>query len=327
MAKSARAPLALAHLLRSALAWKAIDPAVLALTGKGRIAVKLADPLPRQSRQGLAAFAIGLSVCGAVAAADKPWIEVKSQHFTVLSNAGDKQARRIAWQLEQVRATFQALWPSAKLQSGKPFVAFAVKDEATMKQLVPEYWERKGGIRPAGMFVSGSDRHYIATRVDISEPDQARVNPYYGVYQGYVTKLLDATAGFRMPLWLYRGMMQLLGNTVVQSNEVLIGALIPWHFETLRQRSRLPLRTLFAVDRRSPEYLDEGRRPVFDAESWALCHYLMFGNNGANAQRFSVFMNMLAERNDLETAMKEAYGGVDAVDKAFSYYLGQQLLT
>ena len=41
-----------------------------------------------------------MSTSGRAVADD--WIEVKSAHFTVVSNAGDRTTRRLVWQLEQV---------------------------------------------------------------------------------------------------------------------------------------------------------------------------------------------------------------------------------
>ena len=55
-----------------------------------------------------------LAVCvgapSAARAADN-WTEIKSAHFTVVSNASDGASRSLAWQLEQVRSTAATLWP------------------------------------------------------------------------------------------------------------------------------------------------------------------------------------------------------------------------
>jgi len=34
------------------------------------------------------------------ARAPDPWVEVRSPHFTVISNAGESRARSVAWQFE-----------------------------------------------------------------------------------------------------------------------------------------------------------------------------------------------------------------------------------
>jgi len=61
-------------------------------------------------------------------AADDRWIEVKSPHFTVVSNGSDKTARNVAWQLEQIRAAIQAGWPWARVQLDRPVTVVAAKD-------------------------------------------------------------------------------------------------------------------------------------------------------------------------------------------------------
>jgi hypothetical protein len=39
------------------------------------------------------------------------WVEVKSPHFTIVSDASEKDAREVAGQFEQVRALVQRAWP------------------------------------------------------------------------------------------------------------------------------------------------------------------------------------------------------------------------
>src|SRR3954462_9215644 len=72
--------------------------------------------------------------------AAETWVEVKSAHFTVVSNAGQGTAKTLAWQLEQVRSAIATLYPWAKVDLQKPMAVFGVKDETAMKALVPKYW-------------------------------------------------------------------------------------------------------------------------------------------------------------------------------------------
>ena len=82
-------------------------------------------------------------VAARLGAAPAPWVEVKSPHFLVITNAGDGAGRRTAWQFEQIRSGLSRLWPWAKIDAGRPFVVFAVRDEATLKTLGPQHWEGK----------------------------------------------------------------------------------------------------------------------------------------------------------------------------------------
>ena len=41
-----------------------------------------------------------------------------------------------------MRAALQKLWPWAKLTTGKPVLVLGARDEATLKRLLPQYFEK-----------------------------------------------------------------------------------------------------------------------------------------------------------------------------------------
>ena len=55
----------------------------------------------------------------------------------------------------------------ARLDRSRPISILATKDEASLRALLPEFWERKGAVHPVGIFVRGEDRNYIALRNDV----------------------------------------------------------------------------------------------------------------------------------------------------------------
>ena len=48
-------------------------------------------------------------------------------NFEVISDAKESEARRVAWQFEQIRAIFAQQWPWARLSSGRPFIILAAR--------------------------------------------------------------------------------------------------------------------------------------------------------------------------------------------------------
>ena len=44
-------------------------------------------------------------------AADEAWVEMRSAHFQVISNAGEGSTRTLTWQLEQIRNVIAVLCP------------------------------------------------------------------------------------------------------------------------------------------------------------------------------------------------------------------------
>lgn len=261
---------------------------------------------------------LALMQCGSALAAERPWLEVKSAHFTVLTNASEKAARDVAWQFEQMRAALQRLWPWAKFSAGKPVFVLAAKDEATLKALAPHYWE-KGENKIVSVSVEGRDRHYLALQIDSSPSNDVRVNPYFNAYRAYVHIVLAASFDRPLPPWLSTGMSELLGNLRVRDSDVFLGRLVPWHIELLRQREGLPLAALIAMDRGSPFLKDS--RQLFDAESWGFLHYLMFGDEGRHAARLDHYATLLAQGAKPEVALRETFPDLLALEKGFNSYI------
>jgi TPR repeat protein len=261
-----------------------------------------------------------------IQAADQ-WIEVKSPHFLVTSNAGQGDARDLAWQLEQIRSAIAALWPWARVDLNKPLTVLVVRDEASMKALAPEYWERKGSVHPSSVSVDGADQNYLAIRTDVSAENRVDVNPYVNSYFSYASLVLQQSATRVMPLWFNRGLAGVLSNTIVLESKILLGPPIPWHLRLLRDRVRLKVGALIKIDRSSPEFTnDEGLRR-FDAQAWAFVHFLMFADNGARWPRLDQFLQLVAGGSEPDVAFREALGRPEDFDGPFSIYVGRSLFS
>ncbi|HEU0104569.1 MAG TPA: hypothetical protein VFT38_00255, partial [Vicinamibacteria bacterium] len=155
-----------------------------------------------------------LAAASTAAAAPPPWLEVKSAHFSVVTDAGEKSGRRTAWQFEQIRAALLKIWPWAKIDTGRPFVVVAARDETTLKTFGPQYWEGKQ-FRPVGFSASGRDKHFIAVRTDVQEPDEVGQNPYQSAYWSYVSSVFTHSFPRRLPEWYARGVAAVMSNTIV----------------------------------------------------------------------------------------------------------------
>lgn len=266
-------------------------------------------------------FVAALTFVGGVAsAAERPWLEVKSAHFTVLTNAGEGTARDLAWQFEQMRAALQKLWPWAQLSAGKPVLVLGAKDETTMKALAPKYWE-KGGMDIVSVSVEGRDRHYLALQIDTNLKDDVRVNPYFNVYRAYVHIVLNSSFDRPLPLWLRRGMAELFGNLRVRDKDVFVGRMVPWHAERLKQRTSLPLATLFETGRESDLTRDESRRELFDSQAWGLLHYLIFADEGVHAAKLNRYCSLLLQGTKPDVALRESFSDLSALEKGFNTYI------
>ena len=56
-------------------------------------------------------MAFAFSATTKLSASSEAWLQLRSPHFTVVTDANEKQARHIAGQFERMRWVFQTLFP------------------------------------------------------------------------------------------------------------------------------------------------------------------------------------------------------------------------
>jgi tetratricopeptide (TPR) repeat protein len=75
----------------------------------------------------------------------------------------------------------------------------------------------------------------------------------------------------------------------------------------LQHRTMLPLGTLLAVERNSPDYNVESKQGMFYAQSWALVHYLMVGKGGARRPQLAQYLNLVAGGASIDESFRSAF--------------------
>lgn len=245
------------------------------------------------------------------------WIEVRSPHFTVASNAGEKEARRVADQFEQIRALFHAQFASLRVDPAQPVLILAAKNENTMKMLLPEDWEVKGHVHPAGLYQPGEDKHYVLLQLD-----SGGSNPFHALYHEYTHALLHLNF-IGLPLWLDEGLAEFYGNSRLGEKESRVGTIDESHLYILGQNKLLPIETLLNVEQGSPYYNEQNRASVFYAESWALVHYLIMD---PEAQKQQLLKHFLVAWNNGVTqieAAQQAFGDLKRFGQVIEGYSRQ----
>src|SRR6266404_2172909 len=252
------------------------------------------------------------------APADKleTWIEVQTPHFIVASNDGENTARRFADQFEQIRFLYsKALNPGLHLDPGYPILNFAVKNEKSLSQLIPEYWAEKGHTHPAGLFVPGQEKNYIALRIDVEGE-----YPYLPIYHEYVHLIVNLNYQ-HFPLWLNEGFADFLGCATLTAKGGKLGQPSSSELYALQQSKLLPLDLLFKVDHQSPYYNEANKTNIFYSESWALVHYLMLDPARQKEQSLSRYISFVENGADPVEAANRAFGDLAQMQKALQSYI------
>lgn len=243
-----------------------------------------------------------------MSAADN-WVEVTSPNFRVISNNGERSARDVAWQFEEVRAAIAQAWPWARAPLDRPLVIIGVKDEGTMKTFAPGYFEKGQSVRYASISMADWDRHYIALRADLTVDGPEGENPYQHAYWTYCDLMLTTSFHSKLPMWFTRGLSEVLSNTNVTEKEVQIGRAMPSDIQEFKRGARYPLEQLLTMTRQAPEMQQSVGLARFDAESWALVDFLLFGDADPVARQDKI--------NALAAALSSGTPSIDAVTKIY----------
>lgn len=250
-----------------------------------------------------------LSSAPSAFAGEKPWTEVRSPNFRVLTNGSPQNATKVAREFEQLRWVFATRFPGARLDSGAPLLILAVRDEDTAKSLEPQLRGARGDTT-AGLFHHGWEKQFAMVRLDTFGGNGAKEV----VCHEYAHTVLHLNLRW-LPTWLDEGMAEFYAYTRFEEHKTYLGA------PTVRTRVLhnyipSPIEDLMGVTRDSSFYNEE----FFYAESWAWVHFLMYGPGMEGGRKLDQFIASLQEGVDQRKAFRQIFGEPKEVDKAFVTY-------
>lgn len=246
------------------------------------------------------------------------WLEARSQHFSLMTNAGKGRAKDILYDLEQLRRLITEFLPAQPVDSPTPTAILVFRDEKSFRPFQPlrdgkpEDW--------AAFFRTTSFKNFIALRAESSRESVRELT-----FQQYLHLILSYT-DFDYPVWLNNGLSLFYGNAYISEGHAEIGKMHNRHRRVLGEFRSMPVRDLFAVRYNSPDYRETSRREIFDAQSWALVHYLIIGRSPSGPRELGRFMDLLAAgRNEL-LAFQEATGmPLDQMDSEVGNYIRKSI--
>ena len=248
------------------------------------------------------------------------WTEIRSTHFTVISNAGEYDGRRIALQFEEVRAMFEQLYPKLKVDSGKPTIVFALKNEDSLKLLLPSYGQNSKAMHIAGFYYPAYDKNFAVIRADVGGAGPLNFRSLYHEYTHAFFRY-----NFRgLPLWMDEGLAELYGNTSIEGKTASVGLPNENQLRYLQNSQFLPLDQLVTIDRSSPLYNTSDHSGVFYSESWALVHYLRYSEEVKRQDLINKFLAALHETDDPIEAAKQTFGDLNKFSDKLQAYTRQR---
>ncbi|MCU1298323.1 MAG: hypothetical protein JWO91_2601 [Acidobacteriaceae bacterium] len=261
--------------------------------------------------------------CGLLAlplqAADKQaqWIRVSSDHFSIVTDAGDKKGREVAVRFEQMRAVFGQLLSRSKLKMPEPLEIIALKSDKEYAQIAP----LKDGmaITAPGFFIPGEDRNYIVLNLFEEESWRAVTHEFAHLLLNYNYPPVQP--------WFDEGFAEYFSSIRVDNKQVEIGLDpelgLAWHTDVVGNQSQikdpprpltellspavwLALPDLFSMKHHMENFHEGTHHTLFYAQSWMTVHYLL---NKNKLQQTGVYFDLVENQNvPVEQAVQQAFG-------------------
>ncbi len=252
-----------------------------------------------------------------VEAKDK-WLNLQSKNFNVISNADEEGTRELLLKLEQFRFAFSKIFKS---QNTTLITVMVFKSDGAFKPFKPLYNGKPANV--SGYFQRTPDEDIIALNID----SRSEEYPLKVIFHEYVHYLTSRTPR-RWPIWLTEGIAELYSTFMVRKQQVMLGAPISNHVFYLREQKMIPLKDLFSVTHDSPIYNERDKQGVFYAQSWALTHYLTFGDKLARQPQMSQYVRLINEGLNPEEAFSQSFKfDMATVEKSLREYVGRNAYT
>jgi Flp pilus assembly protein TadD len=217
--------------------------------------------------------------------AEKPpaWMRVSSDHFSVLTDAGEAKGREVAVRLEQMRVALGQLLMKNRLKLGEPLEIVALKSGNEYAQVAPL---ESGRIAGGGFFLPGEDRNYMVFDASASESWRAVTRQFARLWLHYNYPPTQA--------WFDEGFTEYFGSIRLEAQGARVGfdpsslpsssgsdqgappgEGSPSLIDVLRRTPWLAWPDLFKQREGLVNREDKARRDLFCAQSWIVVHYLI----------------------------------------------------
>jgi hypothetical protein len=265
----------------------------------------------------LAAFALR-----APAAEQTPWLELHSAHFTVITDAGDKKGREVAFRFEQMRAVFASLLARDRLNQPVPLTILALKSDDSYYRIAPLVHTADNPqaqpIDAPGFFLHGDDQDFIV--LNLFEDDSWRA-----VAHDFAHMLLNANYP-PAQAWFDEGLAEYFSSIRPDNKQIEIGgdpelrpsvkADQPGNpraqqpekslIELLQSQTWLSIPDLFAMKHDTTTFNEDTHQTIFYAESWMVMHYLLHENK---LPETGTYLGLVLNQHvPIEDAIQQAYG-------------------
>jgi tetratricopeptide (TPR) repeat protein len=247
----------------------------------------------------------------------EPWVEVRTAHFIVASDGGEKTARRYADQFESLLRVFQSTMPNARVSTGIPVRILVARDGQSFARMAPEFPfdKKRDREQPPGLIFFGPEKTYIGIRGNA--PGRF---PLTEIYQNY-SREIQKQSYHNLPPWLEEGYSTVYGSITFGDRGARLERPEPEDLSVLFQSPLLPLDLVLKVDRSSGYYSPGNKLSVYFAESRVLLHFLISDPQFAGTKSLDRYVTAVQGGEDSLQAGREAFGDLYQLQDKLEAYI------
>ena len=236
----------------------------------------------------------------------EPWVEIRTAHFIVASDGGEKTARRIADEFESLLRVFQSTMPNSRVSTGVPVRILAARDGESFARLAPEFPYDKRHDQPPGLMV-------VRRGENLYRDSRKCLRPFslHGDFSELCASEILKLSYRNLPPWLEEGYSTVYGNMTFNDRGVRLERPDPEDLSVLFESPLLPLDLVLHVDRTSPYYSPGNKESVYFAESRVLVHSLISDPQFAGTKAMERYITAVQSGADSLQAARDAFGDLN----------------
>jgi Tfp pilus assembly protein PilF len=242
------------------------------------------------------------------------WCHLETPRFAVVSQLNERDT--LAWAKEFFEFT-QALQDLShideQLRPQLTLVLFArEKDFRGYTPLLPD-----GSRRNVSGFFAKRDRWAIAGLCGQLDDQDTRHTLFHEGVHWFMSPMEQY-----VPLWMEEGLAEVFSTFSVEKGKARWGEAIGDHVLLLNTTSPMPIAKLVLVSPGDRLLNEDSRVGVFYAQSWALVHYLLFGEHAGSRTVLNDYLKALQQPGMPDEIFRNIFG-VDyaGMDRRFADYL------
>ena len=222
--------------------------------------------------------------------AEQKWLRAVTPNFELYTTGSEGVARDAILYFERVRAFFISATNTKKPpQKVTRIIGFRSEKE---------YSRYRPNEAAKAYYQSGPLGDCIVM--------QSLGGDFYPVAVHEYTHSMLQNSGLKLPPWLEEGMAELYATVKFVGSGARMGDIPPGHHAYLLREKWLDLPTLVAVGPDSPHYNKPELMPMFYAQSLALTHMLMLGDDYRS--RFTALLGAIGNSQETAAAIDNVYG-------------------